>query len=131
MANFALLGLDNVILETAYIDTINSMTPEGVEQEDVGVAYLQKVHGTHLWVKTSFNTRGGVHLNGGTPFRKNYAEIGGHYDSTRDAFIGPKPYDSWILDETTCLWGPPSDPPDDGKEYDWDEDTTNWVVITE
>lgn len=59
------------------------------------------------WVQTSYNTHGGVHANGGTPFRKNYAGIGFTYDSVRDAFIPPKPYNTWVLDEETCLWNPP------------------------
>ena len=59
------------------------------------------------WVQTSYNTYGGVHANGGTPLRKNYAGIGFTYDSVRDAFIPPKPYNSWVLDENTCLWNPP------------------------
>ena len=59
------------------------------------------------WVQTSYNTHGGVHANGGTPLRKNYAGIGFTYDSVRDAFIPPKPYNTWVLDEETCLWNPP------------------------
>jgi hypothetical protein len=78
------------------------------------------------WVQTSYNTHGGVHLDGGTPLRKNFAGIGHTYDLTRDAFIAPQPYPSWLLDEDTCVWEPPVARPDDGKRYNWDEDTTNW-----
>lgn len=79
------------------------------------------------WIQTSYNTYGGVHLEGGAPLRKNFAGIGGTYDATRDAFIPPKPYPSWTLDESTCLWTAPTAHPDDGKMYEWDEDTTSWV----
>lgn len=82
------------------------------------------------WVQTSYNTRGGVHINGGTPLRKNYAGIGMIYDSVRDAFYGHSPYPSWTLDEETCGWVPPVARPNDGKHYEWSEDTLNWVEIT-
>jgi hypothetical protein len=70
-----------------------------------------------------------VHKNGGTPLRKNYAGIGFTYDRTKDAFIPPKPYASWVLDEQTCLWGAPVAMPTDGKDYTWDEATTDWVEV--
>ena len=82
-----------------------------------------------LCKRTSYNTRGGVHSEGGTPFRKNYAGIGYTYDPQRDAFIPPKPFASWVLDETTCLWAAPTPMPTDGKMYSWDEDTTSWVEM--
>jgi hypothetical protein len=81
------------------------------------------------WIQTSYNTSGGIHLLGGTPLRKNYAGIGYTYDSTRDAFIPPKPFNSWTLNETTCLWEAPILMPDDGKMYSWDEETTSWTEI--
>lgn len=81
------------------------------------------------WIQTSYNTRGGVHANGGTPLRKNYAGIGYAYDAQRDAFIPPKPFASWTLNEDTCLWDSPVPRPDDGKRYIWDEPTTNWVEV--
>jgi len=80
-----------------------------------------------LCKRTSYNTIGGVHNSGGTPFRKNYAGIGYSYDPDRDAFIPPKPYPSWVLDEITCLWSAPTPMPEDGKRYNWDEATTSWV----
>ena len=83
------------------------------------------------WLQTSYNTYGGVHVNGGTPLRKNYAGLGFTYDSTRDAFIPPKPYASWTLNEGTCLWGAPVAYPDDGKQYTWDEVTQAWIVAPE
>jgi len=81
------------------------------------------------WIQTSYNTIGGQHPEG-RPLRKNYAGIGFTYDSTRDAFIPPKPFPSWVLNEDTCLWSSPTPCPDDGKEYKWDEDTTSWVEKT-
>jgi hypothetical protein len=82
------------------------------------------------WVQTSYNTYGGVHKLGGTPLRKNYAGIGFIYNSTKDAFIPPKPYASWSLNEDTCLWEAPVAMPNDGKPYSWDEATTNWIEVT-
>lgn len=83
-----------------------------------------------MWVQTSYNTRGGQHPEG-RPLRKNYAGIGYTYDSARDAFIPPKPYDSWLLNDTTCLWEPPIPLPDDGKIYSWDEEEQRWDLIGE
>ena len=80
-----------------------------------------------LWVQTSYNTLGGVHVLGGTPLRKNYAGIGYTYDSERDAFVPPKIYNSWVLNEDTCLWEAPTAMPTDDKQYQWDEETLSWV----
>jgi len=80
-----------------------------------------------LWVQTSYNTVGGTHTQGGTPLRKNYAGIGYTYDSGRDAFIPPKPYASWVLNENTCLWGAPTPYPDQTKRYEWRESDMSWV----
>ena len=82
------------------------------------------------WVKTSYNTHGGVHSNGETPLRKNYAGVGYTYDTTRDAFIAPKPYPSWTLVEATCIWEAPVAYPDDDKLYNWNEETTSWDLVT-
>ena len=81
------------------------------------------------WIQTSYNTHGGVHATGGTPLRKNYAGIGFTYDRTRDAFIPPQPFASWVLDDNTCLWNAPVAMPTDGKFYNWDEATTAWVEV--
>ena len=81
------------------------------------------------WIQTSYNTYGGQHPEG-RPLRKNYAGIGFTYDPVRDAFIPPKPYDSWTLNEDTCLWDPPVPYPNDGKRYDWDETAKNWIEVT-
>jgi hypothetical protein len=83
------------------------------------------------WIQTSYNTSGGVHADGGTPLRKNYAGVGFTYDSVRDAFIPPQPYPSWILNEDTCLWDSPVPYPTDDKRYDWDEETLAWVEVTD
>jgi hypothetical protein len=82
------------------------------------------------WIQTSYNTYGGQHRNGGTPLRKNYAGIGYSYDRTKDAFIPPKPYPSWVLNDDTCLWDAPTPMPTDNKFYEWDETTTSWKEIT-
>lgn len=81
------------------------------------------------WLQTSYNTQGGVHVNGGTPLRKNYAGIGYAYDATLDAFIPPKPFASWTLDTETCLWNAPVAMPADGKPYKWNEETQAWDEI--
>ena len=83
------------------------------------------------WVQTSYNTHGGVHSLGGTPLRKNYAGIGYTYDADKDAFIPPKPFNSWILNETTCLWEAPVAYPDDDNRYTWNEETTTWDLVTD
>jgi hypothetical protein len=78
------------------------------------------------WIQTSYNTHGGVHANGGTPLRKNYAGIGFTYDRTRDAFIPPQPYPSWTMDDSTCLWSAPTPMPTEGGSYTWNESTLSW-----
>jgi len=86
------------------------------------------------WIQTSYNTLGGEHSDGGTPLRMNYAGIGFTYDSDLDAFYGPQPYNSWTLNEDTCLWEAPTAYPDgtlEGEMYDWDEETLSWVVTEE
>jgi len=83
------------------------------------------------WIQTSYNTLGGVHKLGGEPLRKNYAGVGYIYDKELDAFYHPQPYPSWTLDTETCLWNAPVAPPTDGEQYKWDEQTTNWVEVTE
>jgi hypothetical protein len=79
------------------------------------------------WIQTSYNTLGGVHLNGGTPLRKNYAGQGYTYDSIRDAFISPQPFPSWTLREDTCQWEAPVAKPDSDTPYLWNEETLSWI----
>ena len=111
----------------AQIDENNIVTQVIVIEQDVVDTGL--FGDPASWIQTSYNTSGGVHLLGGTPLRKNYAGIGYTYDNTRDAFIPPKPYNSWVLNEDTCLWEAPTPMPNDGKIYNWDEATTSWVEI--
>lgn len=92
-------------------------------------------HDGWIYKRTSYNTQGGVHSTGGTPFRKNYAGLGYSFDAERDAFIPPKPYNSWVLDEDTCLWNAPVAMPADAGtgeppiRYTWDEETTAWLIV--
>jgi hypothetical protein len=83
------------------------------------------------WIQTSYNTHGGVHLQDGTPLRKNYAAIGYTYDRELDAFIPPKPYASWLLDTDTGLWNAPTPYPTDNKNYGWNEDEQSWDLVPE
>ena len=121
MAHFAKVGTGNIIEKVVVVSNDVATT------EQVGVDFLNKLYGTNdVWKQTSYNTRGGVHRLGGTPFRKNYAGIGFKYDQTRDAFIPPKSYNSWVLNEETCLWEAPVIKPDDGQSYLWNEETQQW-----
>jgi hypothetical protein len=122
MAHFARVE-NNIVTEVLVI-------PDS--QEDRGNEYLSLDLGLGgSWYKTSYNTIGGVHTLGGTPYRKNYAGIGYTFDSNRQAFIAPKPFASWVLDEETCLWESPVAYPTDDQAYTWDENTTSWVLVTE
>jgi hypothetical protein len=113
----------------AQIDENNIVTQVLVIEQDVVDTGLFGEPSS--FVQTSYNTYGGVHKLGGTPLRKNYAGIGYTYDSQRDAFIPPKPFDSWVINEDTCQWDAPVAKPDDGKMYNWDEATTSWVEYQE
>lgn len=121
MAHFAQLDEKNQVLQVIVVRNEDIKDPNsGEESEAVGIAFCRKILGTETnWVQTSYN---------GT-FRKNYAVIGGEYDSVRDAFISPKPFNSWVLDEDTCQWTAPVAYPTDGKPYYWDEPTGSWVEI--
>lgn len=111
----------------AQIDENNIVTQVIVIEQDVVDTGL---FGNPIsWIKTSYNTSGGVHKLGGTPLRKNYAGIGYTYDSTRDAFIPPKPFNSWTLNEDACVYEAPIPMPNDEKMYIWDEETISWVSI--
>ena len=121
MAHFAKLGAGNIVL------TVNVVSNDVATTEQAGVDFLNNLYNTRdVWKQTSYNTKGGEHKLGGTPFRKNYAGVGYTYDQTKDAFIPPKPYPSWILNETTCLWEAPVVKPDDGQKYLWNEETKQW-----
>ena len=128
MAHFAEINISNLVIRVLVLENKDTQNKKGEEVEKIGAKYLKDGLGG-TWVKTSYNTSGGVHKLGGTPFRKNYAGIGYTYDETRDAFILPKPFPSWTLNEDTCQWDAPTAMPDDGKFYHWNEDTTSWDEI--
>jgi len=129
MASFAKIGLNNKVIEV--LSVVNEVLHDanGIEQEVNGIDFLTKLTGYPVWKQTSYNTHGGVHDNGGTPLRKNHAAIGYTYDEDRDAFIPKKPYNSWILNEQTCLWEAPVIKPNDGNMYNWNETNLNWELI--
>ena len=123
MAYYAFLDENNIVTEV--ISGIDETHTIGGADPETWYSHFRK----KKCKRTSYNTIGGVNQNS-IPFRKNYAGIGYTYDEDRDAFIPPKPYPSWILDEQTCLWNAPVAMPTDGKLYRWDEDAQNWVEIT-
>ena len=119
MAHFAKLDEHNVVTDVLIVNNIEMLAADGAESEVMGVAFLIRWSGGYSnWKQTSYNGK----------IRKNYAGIGFTYDATRDAFIPPKPFPSWTLNETTCLWDAPTPMPSDGQLYNWDEATTSWVV---
>jgi|TARA_R110000782_G_scaffold93329_2_gene176854 hypothetical protein len=123
MAHFAKLGTGNKVIKVEVVSNDIATT------EQAGVDFLNNLYNTSdVWKQTSYNTIGGVHLLGGTPFRKNYAGVDYSYDQIKDAFISPKPFNSWVLNEDTCHWGPPIAYPTDGNNYTWNEETLNWVL---
>ena len=129
MASFAKLDENNKVTEVHSLHNNELINPAtGNEEEDRGINFLRTLHNepTAIWKQTSYNTQGGQHILGGTPFRKNHAGVGYSYDQIRDAFIPPKPFNSWILNEDTCQWEAPVAYPNDGKFYKWNEETTSW-----
>ena len=137
MAHFAKLKTGNIV------ERVEKVSNDIATTEQAGVDFLNNLYGTNdIWKQTSYNTRGGEHILGGTPFRKNYAGIGWKYDQYRDAFIEPKPYTSWTLNETTCLWESPIAKPLtynqghtdlDGNpildKYNWNETNQTWDLV--
>jgi len=126
MASFAKIGLNNKVIGVHSLHNDVLKDANGVEQEVLGIDFLTKLHGWAIWKQTSYNTHGGVHKLDGTPLRKNHAGIGYTYDEDKDAFIPKQPFNSWTLNEDTCLWEAPSARPDDGKRYNWIEETLSW-----
>lgn len=121
MAHYAFLDENNVVTEVIV-----------GRDENEGEYDWEQYYGAQrgqVCKRTSYNTYGGQHLLGGTPFRKNYASMGYKYDEDRDAFIPPKTFESWVFDEDTCRWEAPIERPNDGNEYVWDEEAIQWVVI--
>lgn len=119
MAHFAKIGLNNIVTEVLVVANRETMDAQGNEQESIGVEFLRNLTGHETWIQTSYNGN----------IRKHYAGIGFTYDSVRDAFIPPKPFESWILNEDTCLWEAPVNMPTDGKKYMWDEGLLNWIEL--
>ena len=126
MAHFAKLGTGNIVEQIVVVSNNVAIS------EQAGIDFLNNLYNSRdVWKQTSYNTKGGVHLNGGTPFRKNYAGVGFTYDQTRDAFIPPRPFSSWTVNEETCVWEAPVAYPDDGERYSWNEKTQQWDLIDE
>ena len=120
MAHFAKLGIGNKVV------TVEKVSNDIATSEQAGIDFLNNLYKTNdIWKQTSYNTRAGVHILGGTPFRKNYAGMGDKYDEIRDAFIAPKPFNSWTLNETTCKWEAPKTEPVGGL-HTWNEEKLQW-----
>jgi hypothetical protein len=134
MASFAKIGLNNKVIEVLSVHNEVLKDSNGIEQEINGIDFLTKLTGYPLWKQTSYNTHGGVHNKGGIPLRKNHAGIGYTYDEDRDAFIPPKPFNSWILNEDTCIWNAPVAMPtaqlEENQYYSWNESIINWEIKT-
>ena len=120
MAHFAELDSNNVVLRVIVVGNKDTADASGVEKEHIGAAFCERLFGGN-WKQTSYNGNK----------RKNYAGIGYTFDATRDAFIPPKPFASWVLNEATCQWQAPTPMPTDGKRYTWDEATTSWKEMAE
>lgn len=120
MAHFARIE-NGVVTQVTVVKNDILLDGNGDEQESLGVSFLQNLFGSDTsWKQTSYNNS----------IRKNFAGIGHSYDTSRDAFIAPQPYNSWVLNETTCRWDPPvSYPTDTDNSYEWDEATTSWITI--
>jgi hypothetical protein len=129
MASFAKIGLNGKVIEVQSVVNEVLHDSNGVEQEAIGIDFLTKLTGYPLWVQTSYNTIGGIHNNNGTPLRKNHAGIGYTYDEDRDAFIPKKPFNSWVLNEQTCLWESPIPYPQDNNKYNWNEQNQSWDIL--
>jgi len=126
MAHFAKLGVGNIV------ERVEVVSNDIATTEQAGIDFLNNLYKTNdIWKQTSYNTSAGEHLLGGTPFRKNYAGVGFTYDQTRDAFISPQPFDSWTLNETTCVWESPIPYPNDNYNYAWNETKKTWDKIEE
>jgi len=125
MAYFAKLGTGNIVEQVISINNSVITDNDGIEQEKLGVDFINKLYNTRdVWKQTSYNNN----------IRKNFAGIGYQYDQTRDAFVPPKPFNSWILNEDTCLWNAPVNMPtaelEENKYYSWNESIINWEIKT-
>ena len=125
MAHYAFLDIDNVVTQVI-VGRDEDEVVDGISDWE---AYYSQLHGQRC-LRTSYNTQGGQHSRGGTPFRKNYAGIGYSYSDELDAFIPPKPFASWLLNEETCLWEAPMPYPGEGSDiYTWNEETQTWDLV--
>ena len=139
MASFVKLNSENIVEQVISVHN-NELLDNGIESEQKGIEFCKFLYGQDtIWKQSSYNTRGGKHYLSEEPdvlsntqekaFRKNFAGIGYTYDETRNAFIGPKPYNSWILNEDTCFWESPIPYPTDGQLYTWNEEALSWNLI--
>ena len=119
MAHFAKIGLNNKVIEVLSVNNEVLKDSDGIEQENIGIDFLTKLTGYPIWKQTSYNKN----------FRKNYAGIGYTYDEDKDSFIPKKPFNSWILNEVTCLWNSPVAKPQDENIYTWNESTLTWDIV--
>ena len=119
MAHFAKIGLNNKVINVVSVHNNELLDANGVEQEVLGCQFLEGITGWAVWKQTSYNAN----------FRKHFAGVGYTYDEGRDAFIAPKPFNSWALNEETCNWEAPVAKPDDGNLYKWSEENQQWEVI--
>jgi len=135
MASFAKLN-NNIVERVESVVNQVITNSNGIEEEQLGINFLKTLYNepNAIWKQTSYNTLEGVHKLGGIPFRKNHAAIGYTYDSNRDAFIPPKPFNSWILNEQTCSWQAPIAKPTTelqySQYYSWNESIINWEIKT-
>mgnify|MGYP003117055194 CR=1 FL=1 len=138
MASFAKIGLNGKVMSVVSVSNEAIQDSKNVEREELGIQLLTELTHWPIWKQTSYNTLKGEHSLGGTPFRKNHAAVGYTYDEDKDAFIPQKPYASWLLNETTCIWEPPIAEPTltqeeiiNNNSYRWNEDTQQWDLIDE
>ena len=136
MAHYAKLGINSKVISVEVVADKDCQNADGVEDEEVGRQFLERIHSWPLWKKTSYNTTNGQHRLGGTPFRGNYAGIGMTYDEDNDIFIGKKPYASWVLNTAEAKWqSPVGDAPELSEEehnthrYEWNESTGAWDKV--
>ncbi len=136
MAHYAKLGANNKVIAVHVVADKDCQNADGIEDEEVGRQFLERIHSWPLWKKTSYNTSGGQHKDGGTPLRGNYAGIGMTYDEDNDIFIGKKPYASWVLNVAEARWQSPiGDAPALPEEeqathvYEWNESGQSWDKV--
>ena len=136
MAHYAKLGANNKVIGVHVVNDVDCQNADGIEDEEVGRQFLERIHSWPLWKQTSYNTQNGQHKNGGTPFRGNYAGIGMIYDEDNDIFISKKPYASWTLNVEEARWqSPVGDAPALPEEevmthiYEWNESTGAWDKV--